>query len=146
MATGKWLEVATWATKLSTELNALANSSYSNQGTAVDNSTDLALFIQARVNLAAFSVAPTAGSTIALYLMPGDGSHWSEGSSTVVPSPSHRVWSWRPDASTAARWLFTPFLELRATSVKPLMFNGSGQAFGATGSTVELRTLTYSIA
>lgn len=128
-------------TVLGTELNALSNGSRTNAGTEFDNATakDTRGFFRLSVD---FVSAPSAGGYVAVYAVhckPG-GSTYADGSSSVDPGPGAFVCAIPLRADTAAQVIDSQTFPLRGVKTKYILYNGSGQAFPASGSTLELIT------
>jgi hypothetical protein len=135
-ATEKWSTTAL-TTLLSTELNSLATNTGSNLGTEFDNTTtgyfwgDFELVVT-------FGVAPTADTTVDLYLIPAlDGTNYCDGGNSVLPVNTQRgQWSLRNVTSMR--------LPIHAVMLPPCKFkifvfnNNSGQAFAGSGNTVKM--------
>jgi len=125
---------------LTTELNSLADAARTNGGTAIANNTNLDQFGKLEVNVT-FSVAPDAGATLLVYMITApDGTNYEDGSSSVDPG-SHTLVDVIPvKASTSAQILMSRMIPLQPAATKFIVSNSTGQAFPASGSTVELFT------
>jgi hypothetical protein len=125
------------ATVLSTELNALANGSYTAQGTLLDNTTIVDRLARAEL-LVTFGSSPTAGAICDLYMVVSlDGTNYPDGSATKIPPGATKVGSFQVNATTDAQRIHTaPFQLGGPYKHKFLLRNRSGQAFPASGSTV----------
>lgn len=137
----KW--AGAWTSRsnvLSTELNSLANTSRTNAGTAVDNSTNLDQYGKLELNVT-FGTAPDSGATVKIFMVTApDGTNYEDGSSSVAPG-SHTLVDIIPvKASTSAQRLMSRIIPLQPAPTKFLLENQTGQAFPATGSAVELFT------
>ncbi len=125
---------------LSTELNALANGSRTNAGTAVDNSTNLDKFGYLELNVD-FVSAPSAGAYCTIYMvMSLDGTNYADGSSSVDPGADASIITIPILASTAAQNKQVGPIPLPPSKFKLILENSTGQPFPATGSTLELFT------
>jgi hypothetical protein len=125
---------------LSTELNALASGSRTNAGTAIDNSTNLDKYGYLELNVD-FVSAPSAGAYCAIYMvMSLDGTNYADGSSTVDPGADAWVINIPILASTAAQNKQVGPIALPPSKFKLILLNVTGQAFPASGSTLELFT------
>ncbi len=121
---------------MTTELNALANGS-GIIGAAIDNTTNLDLWADFQLNVD-FVSAPTAGTSVDLYLIPSlDGTNYADSGAVLPP---YYVGSFPMVATTAAQIAVVRRVPLGPGKFKPYVFNGSGQAFPATGSTVQYRS------
>lgn len=137
----KW--EAGWVSRsnvLSTELNALANAARTAAGTEVDNATNLDQYGKVEINVD-FVSAPSAGAYFDLHMLTApDGTDYEDGSGSVDPG-SHTLVARIPvRADTAAQRLMSRVFPLEPAKTKFILLNQSGQAFPATGSTVELFT------
>lgn len=143
MATEKYTLPTDRGDLLTTELNALANNGQSAAGTALDNATNKDRWAIAVLNVD-FVSAPTALSVCELFMVVApDGTNYED--STVVPEPA-RVGTFQLAATTAAQKVVSnPFRLRGAFPHKPILVNRSGQAFPATGSTVEIHTFNRDI-
>lgn len=147
MATVKWGGTPTSrGNVLSTELNSLGNGSRTNQGGAIDNGTNLDKYGWVKVSVT-FGSAPSAGGYLELRMIHAlDGTNYADGSSTVDPGVDTLVMTIPVNAvNTAQSKQVGPFA-LPPCKVKFILVNQSGQAFPASGSTVELFTANDSVA
>ncbi len=128
------------ATVLTTELNSLANGSYTAASTAIDNTSNCYLFADFELVLAAQGSARSAGATVSLYIVSSlDGTNYGDAPVSGTTSPSV-VWSL--DAATTARRLSGP--ESKDVPIPPGKFkiyalNSTGQALAASANTVSIR-------
>lgn len=131
---------------LTTELNALANSAAAIATTGYDNATNLYLFGYFELN-ATFGVAPTAGNTVDLYLVPAsDGTNYADNTSGAsgTTSANYYVGSFPLRAVTTAQkiGLTGPSgsgpIWLPPLPFKAFVVNKGGQALGATGHTLKM--------
>lgn len=141
-------EAAAIATMLSTELNALANAAAA-LGVEYDNATGLythALF-QLEVT---FAVAPTANSTVDLYIIPAsDGTNYTDytaGAAGKAPYTGF-IGGIPLEAKTTIHRVAIGYgrdmIILPPTKFKILAINKSGQAFPASGSTIKMIPQRY---
>jgi hypothetical protein len=130
---------------LSTELNSLADTSRTNAGTEVDNSTNLDTYGLLELNVT-FGSAPDGDASVIIYLLSApDGTNYAQGSSSVDPGPDTMVVSMKINASTSAqRKISKPFL-IPPTPIKFILENQTGQAFPGSGSTLELFTFNEEV-
>lgn len=121
---------------MTTELNALANGS-AIIGAAIDNTTNLDLWADFQLNVD-FVSAPTAGTAVDLYLIPSlDGTNYADSGAVLGP---YYIGSFPMVATTAAQIAVVTRVPLIPGKFKPYVVNNSGQAFPATGSTVQYRS------
>lgn len=137
------LHQAAWASRgnvLTTELNSLADAARTAAGTEVDNSTNLDQFGKLEINVT-FGSAPTAGGYVEIYMVTApDGTNYASGSGSVHPGAQSLVDVIEVQATTSAQILMSRVLKLQPAKTKFLLQNRTGQAFPASGSTVELFT------
>ncbi len=125
---------------LSTELNALGDTSRSNQGGEIDNSVNLDKYGMLELN-ATFATAPDTNGPLHLYLITApDGTNYGDGSSSADPGPDTYLLTISVRAVTSAQRKMTRWFEIPNSKFKLILENQCGFAFPATGSTVELFT------
>lgn len=146
MATEKWAAYTSRGSVLSTELNALASAGRSAAGTEVDNSANLDMFGVLELSVT-FGTAPAAGGYVEIYMVTApDGTNYEDGSNTVDPG-THKLIDRIPvRAVTTAQRLSGRLIPLLPEKTKFLIYNGSGQAFPASGSTLTLYTTNRTVA
>lgn len=146
MATEKWAAYTSRGTVLGTELNSLANAGRSAAGTEIDNGTNLDMYgvLELRVT---FGTAPSAGGYVEIYMVTApDGTNYEDGSNTVDPG-THKFLDRIPvRAVTTAQRLSGRIFPMLPEKTKFLLYNGSGQAFPASGSTITLYTTNRTVA
>ncbi len=127
---------------LSTGLNSLANGA-TLLGAAIDNSSDLAIWIDFEIVLATQGSARAAGATCSLFFVPAlDGTNYTDGdtndeSAFVFPLSA---------ATTAQRKVRRGF-ELAPLSTQKFLFsNNTGQALAASGNSVNWRARSLTTA
>jgi len=126
-------------TVLTTELNALADDGVSALGTEYDNSTGLDTFGLLELGVD-FVSAPTANAVVSIYMLKAlDGTNY-ENAPILATRNADLVASIGMEATTSARIYMSHTFEMPPCKVKFVLINESGQAFPATGSTVELFT------
>jgi hypothetical protein len=134
------LEAGSIATLASTELNALANNDAA-LGAEYDNATNLYLWGLFEL-LVDFVSAPTVDTPVELYLIPApDGTNYADGDGTPTAPANCYVGCFVMRATTAAMRLVLGIdhrVDLPPTKFKALVYNKSGQAFPATGSTLKM--------
>jgi hypothetical protein len=131
-------------TLLSTEMNALANDTNAVHATSVTITS--ATFTRCELELLVeFGVAPTANSSIVLWLLREiDGTNFSDGTASVIPTIVPTAFFPLRAVTTAQRIIV--IADLPPGPVRPLIRNeGTGQAFAATGHTLKVRPFTESI-
>lgn len=143
MATVKW-EVAAITDLATTELNSLANSDAA-LGVEYDNATNLYEAGLFELNVT-WGSAPTANAPVELYLVPApDGTNYDDGDGTPIAQFNTWVGSFLPRAVTTAQKMTLGIpgapqglVLLPPTKFKALVYNKSGQAFPASGSTLKM--------
>lgn len=137
-------------TVLSTELNALANTSGAISATAFDNSLFASLWLFADFELlVTFAVVPTVNSTIDLYLIPAlDAVNYGDGTSgpSAVGIATHFIGSFPLRNLTTVQRILLPTMaptRLPPTLLKLQAINRSGVAFPATGTTIKMLPSRY---
>lgn len=146
MATSLEWEVGTTTTVLGTELNSLANGSYTAAGTAYDNTPGgINNYTDAVFELAVtFGANATANTTVDLYAAPavdGGTTNYADAPSATNPANDIFVGSFQCRAATAHRMTVGSVqnpVRLPPFSQKFYAKNGSGQAFPASGSTIKM--------
>ena len=127
------------STILTTELNSLANGSYSAVGTVIDNSANLDQWGGLEISLA--SLTPTAGAYLQLFLTQAiDGTNYEDPPSATNPGYHMSVAIVSLATGAATKRIVIPFFRLPPTKFKPVLLNGAGVAFAASGNTVTLYT------
>ena len=146
MATEKWAAYTSRGNVLSTELNALASAGRSAAGTEIDNATNLDMWGKLELNVT-FSTAPVAGGYVEIYMVTApDGTNYEDGSNSVDPG-THKLVDRIPlRAVTTAQRLSGRLIPLLPEKTKFLLYNGSGQAFPVSGSTLALYTTNRTVA
>lgn len=144
MAVEKW-NAAAITSLATTELNSLANAAGA-LGVEYDNATNDYPFGMFELTVT-FAVAPTAGKTVDLYIVPAtDGTNYSTnvtGASGYAQSTSY-VGSFPLQAVTTLQRLNLGGIGARGTlylppvKFKAYLLNSSGQAFPASGSTLKM--------
>lgn len=136
---GAYTQAATSA--LTTELNSLANGSASAASAAIDNTSNLDLFMDLELNLAVQGSARSAGAIVSVYMVASldGGSTYAD----VNTGVAELVAVFPLDAATTARVAVRRGVALSPGLHKLVVLNGTGQAFAASGSTLRYRT--YSI-
>jgi hypothetical protein len=123
---------------LTTGLNALADAGQA-VTTAIDNSSTLDLYDDVELAVT-FASAPTAGKTVALFLLPSvDGSNYGDGDASTANTPSHFVGTFVARAVGTAQRLMLRGVQLPPGLFKYQLINNSGVAFTASGHTLTRR-------
>ena len=145
MATEKWAANTSRGNVLSTELNSLANAGRSAAGTEINNSTNLDVFGRLELQVT-FGTAPSAGGYVEIYMVTApNGTNYEDGSDSVDPGTHKLVDRIPVRAVTAAQRLTGRRIPLLPGKTKFLLYNGSGQAFPASGSTLALYTTNKTV-
>lgn len=126
---------------LASELNSLASGSYSAASAAIDNHTNLDLYVDFLLTVT-FGTAPTAGKTVDLYLIPSpDGTTYADGGGAVAPASALKVGSFQVRAVTTAQEMAL-FNILIPQYFKLVALNNTDQAMASSGNTVQYRTFS----
>ena len=146
MQTEKWSGYTSQGNVLSTELNSLGNGSYCSAGSAYDNTTNLDRFGVAELSVT-FGTAPTSDSPIHLFavIAPDGGTNYTDGGGSVRPPDAVYLGTFQLRNVTTAQIVHTKRFELPPGKMKFVAYNGSGQSFPASGSTVKLFTFNRTI-
>lgn len=124
------------ASALTTELNSLANGSLSSASTAIDNTTDLDLFMDLTLTVAAQGVARSAGATIEVWMTHAlDGTNYDDNTRNVA----ELVAVFPLDAATTARQATRRDIPIPPGLFKLSIQNATGQALAASGNLLEYR-------
>ncbi len=131
-----WSTPTSVSTALSTELNALANGSYSAASTAIDNRTTMHLYMALQLRLA--SLTPGASNTgISVYLLPCVDTTFPDGGGAVVPGPETYLCCFAALLTGAgAKARDVVGLPVPPLQFKLVILNGAGVALANTGSTL----------
>lgn len=125
---------------LTTELNALGNAMMSSASSAVDNTSNLDLFMDLELYVHTQGSARSAGATVEVYILPTvDGTNYAD---ATYGNPE-LVAVFPLDAATTARYGIRRDIPIPPGSFKLALYNRTGQAFAATTSTLKYRT--YSV-
>lgn len=127
---------ASAATALSTELNSLANGANTAASSAIDNTTNLDLFLDVELVLAAQGSARSSGATVSLYLTTSlDGTNYDD----VHETTAELVAVFPLDAATTARRRTVRDVPIPPANFKLFARNNTGQTLAASGSTIRYR-------
>lgn len=145
MATENWSASTSRGNLLTTQLNALANGSYSAVGTELDNATNKDRFAVA-VLTCTWGSAPTLNATVELYAVCAvDGTNYEDGSASLRYPYDAFCGVFQCYNNTSAQILVTRPFELRPFKTKFAVYNGSGQNMPASGTTVGIYTFNRTI-
>lgn len=147
MATEKWSAgTARSGAALTTELNALADAAYSGVGPELDNATNLDVWCIGVLSVD-FVAASDLNAPISLYAVVAvDGTNYEDGSASIRYPQDSFVGIFQVYNTTAAQLLVTKPFMLRPFKTKFAVYNQSGEAFPATGSTMTPYTFNRTIA
>lgn len=138
MAVDRWGSPESIATALSTDLNSLANGSYSAASSAIDNETDRYKFINLEVVLA--SLTPTGSPYVAIYAVYSlDGTNYADGGGSVAPRNSSLLAVLDTSTSTGAKRLVSGNHVLLPLKFKLVEYNALGVAMASSGNTLKYR-------
>lgn len=144
MATFKWAVPETLATALSTELDALADSTSDTTGFSalaaeIDNEAGLFQYLDLELNLAAQGAARSAGAVVEVWISVAVDStpNYPADSNAALVSAFLRAFVL--DAATTARRLALTNIPIPPFKFKFYARNDTGQAFAASGNTLRYR-------
>jgi hypothetical protein len=127
---------ASIANALTTELNSLGSGSASAASSALDNTSNLDLYHDLTLTVAAQGGARSAGAAVSVYLvMALDGTNYDDVNATTA----ELVAVFTLDAATTARQLTRRDVPVPPGLFKYFVVNGTGQAFAASGNILEYR-------
>jgi hypothetical protein len=142
----KWENPAAIANALTTELNALANGARAISSGHIDNGADGEdeLYMALELYLAAQGSARDSGAYVDVHLLPTiDGTNYCMGDASVAPPAHTLAFRFGLDAATNARYVTAVDIPIPPFDFKPLVTNGTGQAFAPTGNTLKYRLYSY---
>ena len=124
------------ASVLTTDLNSLASGSTSAASAALDNTTNLDLFADLTLTVAAQGAARSAGANVSVYMvMALDGTNYDD----VQSATAELVAVFSLDAATTARQSTRRDIPIPPGLYKYFVVNNTGQAFAASGNILEHR-------
>lgn len=136
---GKWNAPSAAVTVLSTELNSLANASITAASTAIANNTNLDMYVDIEVNLAALS--PSALSFVGIYIMEAvDGTNYPAPSAADLRLAGTQLLAIIPTGNTGstAQRVVARNILIPPASFKIILDNQTGSALAASGNTVKI--------
>lgn len=143
MATEKYTAVTDRGDLLTTELNALADGGQSAAGTALDNAANKDRWAIAVLNLDTVAATDALAVCELFAIVAPDGATYED--STVVAETARVATFQLAGTANAQKMVSNPF-RLRGPFLhKFILKNRSGEAFPATGSTVEIHTFNRDI-
>lgn len=141
--TFKWATPESIQSYLSTDLNSLANSTsdttgFSASGAEIDNLTDLYLYINLELVIAAQGSARASGAAVEVWMERKlDGSTYGDRANAAFVQDLLGVF--QLDAATTARRLTLVNLPIPPVPFKLYGRNTTGQAFASSGNTLKYR-------
>lgn len=124
------------ASALTTELNSLANNTNTAASAEIDNTTDLNLYHDLTLTVAAQGSARSAGATVTVYLiMALDGTNYDDVNETTAEVAA----VFPLDAATTARQATRRDIPVPPGKFKYFIRNTTGQALAASGNLLEYR-------
>lgn len=142
MTTRKWTAPSTTPTSaLTTELNSLANGSYSDASAAINNTSNLHNRIALQLHLG--SLTPTAGGYVAVYAVRSwdVGTTFVDGGGSTAPPAGTRIAVFDLSTSTGAKER-DAVAEIDPCQFKLVLQNQAGVALNASGNTLKYVTYT----
>jgi len=141
---GKWNTPSSVASVLTTELNSLGSGSMSAASGAINNDTNLDIYVDLELVLA--SLSPTAGAFVAIYIAEAiDGTNYPAPSAADQRLQTNALlctFALSTTAATAQR-LVARNVVIPPGKFKIYLDNQAGVAFGASGNT--LKMLPYNV-
>jgi len=123
---------------LTTQMDGLTNGSATAASSAIDNTTNLDLFIDFELALAVQGSSRSAGATCTVYIAPS-----LDGGSTypdILSSTCESLATFYFDAATTARTLVRINRDIPPGLFKLFLVNNTGQTLNASGNTLRYRT------
>jgi hypothetical protein len=144
---GKWsLSVAGLTSVLTTALNSLANNTMSAPSATYVNQTNLDLYVDIEVFLAALS--PSAGAYVAIYVLESvDGTNFPAQSDADLRLTSSALLAVIPIGATAAtaQRVTARNILLPPAAIQLKLDNQTGVALAASGNTVKILPYDYNL-
>lgn len=138
MATFKWTAPSARATALSTELNGLANATYSALSAEIDNETGRNLYIDLELVLAAQGAARSSGAWVGVYIAAAVDSTPNY-PDTANDAFAELLAAFPLDAATTARRLTKVNIPVPPLKFKLYCKNNTGTALAASGNALNYR-------
>lgn len=146
MATEKNSALTNRGTVLSTEMNALANVTYSAAGPEYDNTTQLDSWGILELLAKQFTSAPTLNAPIHVYAISApDGTDYEDGASIRAPDDAYVGTFQMYNTNSADQRVLTRPFKLKPVKLKILIFNACGQTMAATLNVMRLFTFNRQI-
>ena len=124
------------ASIITTDLNSLTTSALTGISAAIDNGTNLDLFCDLTLTVAAQGSARSTGANVAVYMVQAlDGSNYDD----AHAGTAELVAVFRLDAATTARQSTRRDVPIPPGLYKYFLVNNTGQAFAASGNILEHR-------
>lgn len=139
MATASWAAPNTIGNALTTELNSLANGSYSSASSAIDNEAGLFLYLDLELLLA--SLTPTGAPTVSVYAVYSidNGTNFEDGGGATAPPNAALLCTIDLSTSASIKRRTRVNLSIAPLQFKLVVLNNSGVSFAASGNTVRYR-------
>lgn len=141
MAAEKWLAPAALANGLTTELNGLADGSYSNAGVAIDNEAGLYRFIN--FDIALPSLTPTGTPFVALFALYSldNGTTFADGGGAVAPRNTSLIAQFDFSTATGAKRAVAGGFPILPLQFKLVLLNKMGVSLAGTLNVVRYRLM-----
>ena len=138
MAVIKWDTPEAITSYLTTQLDGLANATFSASGVEIDNLTDRYLYINLELVLAAQAVARSSGAYVEVWMERKlDGTNYEDRANAAFTQAL--LATFQLDASTTARRLVLTNVVIPPVPFKLYVRNQTGQAFASSGNTLKYR-------